>query len=487
MRAKQKGNNMLRQVIYGPPGTGKSTEIIKRAEFYTEKYDKDKIALCSYTKAAAQVLAKRCGIKSKYIGTLHSLAYKVAGIIREQVVDNTKLRAFFNEIGIPFSGNSVNEDKVLFDGDYYLSMHYKAVAECKDDIDKLNMPGSFAEYEYFTEAYSIWKNANGYVDYNDMLQLAIQQESLDVDVIFIDEAQDLSKLQWNLIEHWTSRIPNIIIAGDDDQAIYEWAGACPQGMSNFEKTYKADRVVLNQSYRIPNKVHKIAEDITKNIKNRVDKVYMPRDYDGIVHHYIDFDQITEIKHNDDILILYRNHSMLKAIENYLVKNHLPYVTDNGPKGLCQGFLWKLIKTYKKLQQSKNYTLTKTQHKLLARGLQERYRNMLGTDDEYKIFEEPWQNTININIEDQIYFEALEKHNCMFEIEPTIHLSSIHGAKGREAERVILLNSLGEMTADAYYQNENHEMEQEARVFYVAVTRAKKRLDIVLGDNALSFL
>lgn len=123
---------------------------------------------------------------------------------------------------------------MLFDGDYYLSMQYKAVAQCKDDIDKLNMPGSFAEYEYFTEAYSIWKNANGYVDYNDMLQLAIQQESLDVDVIFIDEAQDLSKLQWNLIEHWASRIPNIIIAGDDDQAIYEWAGACPQGMSNFE-------------------------------------------------------------------------------------------------------------------------------------------------------------------------------------------------------------------------------------------------------------
>lgn len=107
------------------------------------------------------------------------------------------------------------------------------------------------------------------------------------------------------------------------------------------KTYNADRVVLNQSYRIPNKVHKIAEDITKNIKNRVDKVYMPRNYDGIVHHYIDFDQITEIKHNDDILILYRNHSMLKDIEDYLVKNHLPYVTDNGPKGLCQGFYGNL--------------------------------------------------------------------------------------------------------------------------------------------------
>lgn len=487
MRAKQKGNIMLRQVIYGPPGTGKSTAIIKRAEFYTEKYDKDQIALCSYTKAAAEVLAKRCDIKSKWIGTIHSLAFKLAGVLREQVINTAKLREFSHITGIQFSGVSINElDEQLHIGDYYLARYNLLQSQLRNDIDATDLPGSQYEFEYFYKSYEKWKIDYGYIDYSDMLKLALQQNPLDVQVLFIDESQDLSKLQWEVIKYWSKNIPIIHIAGDDDQAIYEWAGADPQGMYNFEKEYDADRVVLNQSHRVPIEIHKKALNITKAITKRVDKVYNPKEKSGVVNYYSDIEQLQDIKHGEDILILYRNHSMRKNIEEYFIKYGIPYITDNGSKGLCQGHFWKLIKTYKKLQKTKNYSLTKAQNKLLNKGLQYRYKYLLGTENEHSIFDEPWQNTLNLRIDEIMYYEYIEKLNINLEIEPTIHLSTIHGAKGREADRVILVNGLGELSAESYYQCSNA-IEQEARVFYVGVTRAKKRLDIILGDNPVEFL
>ena len=68
------------------------------------------------------------------------------------------------------------------------------------------------------------------------------------------------------------------IAGDDDQAIYEWNGAKPQRFVE----YVGEKIVLDQSYRVPSLVHPIAERISERIISREPKIYKPRKEEGTV-------------------------------------------------------------------------------------------------------------------------------------------------------------------------------------------------------------
>ena len=97
-------------------------------------------------------------------------------------------------------------------------------------------------------------------------------------VLVVDEAQDLAELNWQLVDKLTENVDITYIAGDDDQAIYEWNGAKPQRFVD----YQGDKIILNQSFRIPKKVHEVAEVISKRIKVREEKEYKPRKEEGSV-------------------------------------------------------------------------------------------------------------------------------------------------------------------------------------------------------------
>lgn len=484
---------MKRHVIYGPPGTGKSTEIVARVNRHlkVDKYKPYQIGLCSYTKAAAEVLAQRCEIQSKWIGTIHSLAFRLAGCIYEQTINYYKLKEFEKLSGIQFTGGNPDDaDQELSNGDYYLALYGLHQARLADDYmetyDLSDRPGSRDEFKYFVDAYTKWKSATGYIDFNDMLTMALTAENPPVQVLFIDEAQDLSPLQWKLITKWAETIPIIHVAGDDDQAIYEWAGADPQGMFAFEKAYNAERTILAQSYRIPGLVHEKAHNIIKNITDRVDKPYKPREHKGEIQYYSGIEMVLDLEPDDDVLILYRNHSLRESVEEYLIARGYPYITDNGRPGMCQGWYFNLIRLYLKIQAIgvDRYTIKAGEQKLLQQGLHEHLKQKFGTNEADQAFKGPWQDALNIRPDVRIYFEHLQERYPTLDFEPTIHLSTIHGSKGREAQRVILLNGMGAMSAQKFYDGD---IEGEARVFYVGVTRAIERLDIVMADNSIGWL
>ena len=74
-----------------------------------------------------------------------------------------------------------------------------------------------------------YKDKKQLFDFNDLVDLTIQRRN-DKDfptfkAIFIDEAQDLSPLQWKLFDVLKEKTEDIYLAGDDDQAIFAWAGA----------------------------------------------------------------------------------------------------------------------------------------------------------------------------------------------------------------------------------------------------------------------
>ena len=101
------------------------------------------------------------------------------------------------------------------------------------------------------------------------------------DVVFIDEAQDLSPIQWKMFDILKKNSKHVILAGDDDQAIYGWAGA---DVKRFQHE-PAKEIVLPQSYRVPKRVQHIADNILSRIpdERRIKKEWKAREEDGSIH------------------------------------------------------------------------------------------------------------------------------------------------------------------------------------------------------------
>lgn len=479
--------------IFGPPGTGKSTEIIKRFKGYIEQgYSKDRIGLVSFTRASAQELADRIGVKAgKNISTIHSMCYRICEVIREQVVGWQHLREFSKITKLEFkSANPDDAETQMTEGDFYLALHGLAVATRRpyDDVymDSERI-GSLAQFLWFCDAYDDWKKASGYVDFGDMLYNALSLPAPDFDVLFVDEAQDLSTLQWDVIRHWCQTIPIVHVAGDDDQAIYVWGGADPEGMTKWETEFKASRTVLGQSWRIPKSVHGLAQRIIKRVGSRVDKPYESRPEIGTLEQ-LNSPWNIHVKHGEDVLILYRSHCLREDIEDVLINRGIPYTTDNGEAGMLNGKLAKSVAQYHKLLQNIEHSgmpmMSERELRMLARGMKYNYRIAVEKEDWTRLGAE-WYNVFQADTAELMFLKNIyDKYGAR--VQPTIHLSSIHGSKGREADHVILVNGVTEKT-DTNMALSQLNYDAEMRTFYVGVTRARHRLTLVDGPSPLKEL
>ena len=64
------------------------------------------------------------------------------------------------------------------------------------------------------------------MDFTDMVEnFLINDHSFETDYFIVDEAQDLTPLQWDFVYLMAAKAKKVYIAGDDDQAIHEWNGA----------------------------------------------------------------------------------------------------------------------------------------------------------------------------------------------------------------------------------------------------------------------
>ena len=486
---------MQAHVVYGPPGCGKSTELIGRMrEAITQGTPEDRIGFVSFTKAAALELAHRVGIRpGGNISTIHSMAFRLAGVIKDQVIDYVKLRQFQRISGVEMSGANPDDAEALTDGDFYYALyqlhHARGGVAGREAYEltylESERPGSFPAFIRFCIGMDDFKSVNGYVDFNDMLKLAITSgASPDVDVLFIDEAQDLSPLQWRLVDVWCKTIPEVHVAGDDDQSIYVWGGADSQGMVKFESRYNAERTVLDQSYRIPSTVHTLAETLIGMVGQRVEKTYHPREEEGSVKQCGDVRLLSDINHGDDVLVLFRNHALREDIEDRVIELGLPYVVDSGKPGLLHSYharaakSWTtLIRDWKKMGQ---IMLGRRELDNLARNVKGRLKVAIDRGDLDAFEHYDWWEAIQAPMQTMQYLKAVYRNFGTLNVEPTIHLSTIHGSKGREADRVVLINGMTARSAEAM----DRDPDSEIRTFYVGITRARHQLDVVDGDNPM---
>lgn len=268
--------------VVGPPGTGKTTFLATVLNYNAKQVGAENVIAISHTKAAAaEIAGRQLSIATANVGTLHSFAYQA--LDRPTIAEDA---AHLKDFG-KYNFSCCNDTEELEftnvgdgEGDRLLAEYGR--------LRNLTTPRSIwpTEVLAFAKDWEDYKRETYTVDFSDLIELATHETKSPLQqplVICVDEAQDTSRLQWELIHHWAKSCDKLITCGDADQTIYAWAGA---DATYFVENTPTRQRILEQSYRVPIAAHKFAQSWIRQITNRVDVVYKPRDYPGILrrHH-----------------------------------------------------------------------------------------------------------------------------------------------------------------------------------------------------------
>jgi DNA helicase-2/ATP-dependent DNA helicase PcrA len=294
------------------------------------------IVVASFTKAAAiEIAGRKLPIPRQNIGTLHALCYRSLGcpLIAEskEIISQWNAKAYPDE--------RIN-DTLEIDMDSIMSRSEKL----QDDMG--NMPMAYNSYRNqmiprnlwgdpvlrFAKKWEAFKKDTNSIDFTDMIENVLEQGiplPKQIEVGFFDEVQDFTKLELSLVRHWAERLESIILAGDDDQAIYLFRGATPRAFLEppIDEEFKR---VLGQSWRLPRSVKKFSDAWIHAVKHREPKSYLPRDEDGSVGELgCSYEQTDDVLSTAQTFTKMGKSVMILASCSYMLEPLIHAMKDNG--------------------------------------------------------------------------------------------------------------------------------------------------------------
>ena len=432
-----------------------------------------------------------------YLRTIHAICYRQLNIGKDQIVTKESIRKFGRAIGLPLTGT--DHDPWAEDS------HANDVAPTRDDVlIQINHMGRHRKFGlkealkharmpidekyaiWFTNGYRDWKYANGLLDYTDLLVKYNEWgKPLPIDVIFVDEAQDLSALQWDAVKKLGANAKRWYIAGDDDQAIFHWAGADATAFQEF----KVDKTeVLDQSYRLSKAVHDFSMRIVQRIKKRIPKEYKATPSEGEVRKCGFLKEVTFKKKS---FILFRNHFRGNDLSNYLNENEIPFIGRNSPlldpnvRAALLGF-YQLLKNGESASQFVKQLIRFSDEEYFRPKIKElvKKEKIISIEDVFEREPKPIEfSSILSELPDRdTIMSYIRKYGLASVAAPKIELLSLHQSKGREAHTVVLDPEMSRAT----WLNMAANTDDEHRVWYVGATRAKEQVLLLLSEGNYSY-
>lgn len=356
------------RVIAGA-GSGKTKALTQRYAYIVEALgiNSSSILCVTFTNKAAQEMRKRVkklvGENSdlSYITTYHGFCVRV---LREDInkiqypknfiimdVEDQKivLRQVYNELGL--TSKVFTFKQVL----RYISLQ-KASQEYLQYILESKKKETDNEIEKIFFRYLEKQQRNFALDFDDLINFTLYIYKNNSDVlekwqkrihyVQVDETQDSSLKQFELIKMVSAFHKNLFVVGDPDQTIYEWRGAIPEILVNFDKQFiDSKTIIMNQNYRSTPNILSLGNHIIKNNKIRVDKDMFTLNPEGVevvhFHGKNDYEEglwvANEIKRliaqdncrYSDFAILYRANHISRSIEQSLIRENIPYSVFGG--------------------------------------------------------------------------------------------------------------------------------------------------------------
>jgi DNA helicase-2/ATP-dependent DNA helicase PcrA len=493
------------RIIVGPPGTGKTTRLIDIVEeILAEDVHPADIAFIAFTRKAANTARDRAMAQFGYapeqlpwFRTLHSMAFTRLGMKRENVMGTKDYIYLAQQLGLYITLKGVNEDGTmvgLSKGDRLFFMDNQSRATrtplrryWEEHIEHEDI--NWYEVDQLARTVKAYKEAEGKYDFVDMVELFVERQLVpEIQILFVDEAQDLTALQWNAVDLLSTSCKEVYIAGDDDQAIFAWAGADVEYFINLE----GNREILPQSYRVPILVQNLANDVISRVEHRIVKPWKAAPTDGSVK---EISSLIELDLSEGTwYLLGRNVYLLENYVNYCVEQG--FVFESITAAPTKARTLRAIGIWNALLREENITLeeavlvydhisskTGVRHGSKKKLAEETIRRPLSMRDLRKDYgllaENEWSNALDrIPQQERDYYLAAFARGEKLTPNARIKINTIHGVKGGEADNVVLCTDMAART----YEEFEKKPDDEHRVWYVGITRARKNVYILRPDT-----
>ena len=456
--------------IYGPPGTGKTFRLIRRVNAYVRTGTPyHKIGYFAFTKKAAKEARERIGVDEKqvpYFQTLHAFCFHLLNLNESDIMQPHHYEALGKKLNIRVNFN----DKYNEEQTHFLTCNNPYFQMIQRSINKdISLREEFDLNEHDRKDIDSWDTLNHIyinlqeyktkmhlLDFNDLVKKVVNSKKFPkLKAVFIDEAQDLSPLQWQLYDKLKENCEDMYLAGDDDQAIFAWAGA---DVNRFIQE-PANEKVLRYSRRVSKAVQDQSQIAVSQISGiRKHKEYLPRAQKGHASYINNFGQVDLSK--GKWLILTRTKSNLLDIMKELKSKNIYYQTNKG-KSFNVGIYNGAMAYTKWIREGK---------------LEEKEIN----DVKEYIPNGNWnpeKNWYDIFVADQkeiLYIRNIISGGEKLYENARIWLSTIHAAKGGEEDNVILSLHQGAKVQKSIRLSVDKQ-DEEHRVWYVGITRARNNL------------
>ncbi|MDX8335736.1 MULTISPECIES: ATP-dependent helicase [Cetobacterium] len=418
-------------LIIAGAGSGKTRVIIYRTILLLKLQIPEKnILVLTFTRKATNEIKNRLNSffpnSNVQIETFHSLAYKLL----KKFSSNKTFKLLTPEDFFILSKNCSSYKKIskLLKKDALVKLFNKTESEILNDFyfKKLNKT-SQADFIFFLNELNSLKVKDNIYSFSDLLTellklLELNLIPINFEYIMIDEYQDTDIIQVKILKLLAKK-NNLMAVGDDFQSIYSFKGALIENILNFSKDFSSVKTfILKENYRSSPEILNLSNEFSKSLKQCFRKKLITKNSS------IKKPTLSIFKsHSDEIIYIYNK------IKQILEENKLASITI-----LFRNFIYmkEFIKYFKELK-------------------------------------------LNFSIISNPFLENIFKDES-FTNNSNINLLTIHSSKGLEWDYVFIPLLLDGIIPSCIGENIN--LEEEKRLFYVALTRAKKEIFLSYSLN-----